>query len=120
MGTRQTLAAFLQSSGMVKLVFPHRMAKNPLYLHPSRLSKDFLPYPKSMEVLLPLVRGHVLFPIHVYSPFVHILCPIHSHSLSHSFAFFVPFIHVHAHLMSLCQAHGCDKGFAVEARTTIP
>ena len=49
MGTCQTLAAFLQSSGMVKLVFPHRKVNHPLYLHPWLL-KDFLPYPKSIKV----------------------------------------------------------------------
>ena len=36
----------------------------------------------------------------------HVLCPIHLRFLSHFLAFSAPFIHIHTHIMSPCQAHG--------------
>ena len=90
----------------------------PVHLH--SLSRSFAFSVPFVCILCP-VRLHSLSRSFASSvPFVCILCPIRLHSLSRSFAFFVLFVHVHGHIMSPWQAHGCDKGFAAEARTMIP
>ena len=79
-----------------------------------QLKRCYSPSPCLLTVMLPSsishiwhmlpvpVLLHLLFVVTFSVPFVHILCPICSHSLSHSFAFSVLLFHI------LCPIHSCS------------